>query len=417
MAAILIFRTLIVVLYMDFKIAYTYKMNRLNVTDLRIPILICFFFMMMISCDHRINEPEEPDEKIELNGRRMGALIVYMDPGIDRERADSVFRAAKELGITWVRIGFIWAVMNPQKDRYDFEEIDRIIDCACRYGLSVLPVFTWTPLWASSNPQSSRYMFYAPTPEKTGDYDAGLGTVGTGYDYMAGFAEIVSRRYKDKISCWELWNEPDMSGFYSSSVNEYCRMLHYFNHAVKKGNPEAQIVFGGLAQGEKAWGCDTGFFAKALADKAYPVHDRFDIYNFHVNFKTPDDITRQIKENEMLLAGNKLQQKYWITEVSYTSDATHQSLPGFKNGEESLGTYISSAYHEALLTSAAEVICWAALHDYLPAQPESDPYKYSGLYTCDLKPKQAGDTLKKIASAPAAVPSRSVTYLPKSLPH
>lgn len=361
-------------------------------------ILSVVTFLLLLSCNNKISEPELPIESEELNMERMGTLIVYMDPGIEHERADSVFAAARELGFKWVRIGFIWAVMNPQRDVFDFEEIDWIIDRARHYELLVLPIFTWTPHWASSNPLTLQYMFYAPTAEKIGDYDAGLGTVGTGYDYMARFAETVSARYKDKVFHWELWNEPDMYGFYNSSADEYCKMLHYFYHAVKKGNPEAAIVFGGLAQGESIWGCDTEFFSKTLANKEYPIHDKFDIYNFHVNFKTANDISRQIMENEEVLEQNNLWKKYWITEVSYTSDAMHQSLAGYESGEESLGEYISSVYNDALLKSNAEVLFWAALHDYKPTLNDSDPYKYSGLYTYDLKLKKGGDSIRKIAN-------------------
>jgi hypothetical protein len=327
----------------------------------------------------------------------MGTLIVYMDPGIHPARADSVFRAAQTLGIRWVRTGFIWALMNPQKDHYELEETDRIIHLATQYGLSLLPTFTWTPLWATSNPHPSRYMFHAPTPEPIGNYSAGLGTRGTGYDYLALFAETVSRRYKNQITHWELWNEPDMNAFFSSSPAEYSQMLHYFSHAVKKGNPQAQILYGGLAQGEKSQGCNTQFFQQTLDNTTYPAHNSFDIYNFHLNFKTPTQITRQISENEALLAANHLHKEYWITEVSYTSHPAHQTLSTTPRGEQSQADYLASIYREALLPSKARVILWAALHDYLPATEETDPYKYSGLHTWSLTPKPAADTLKNIA--------------------
>lgn len=369
----------------------------------------CNFFLLLItflivSCESIVdkpNQPIQPDEAITAKNERMGILVIYMDPGIEHARADSVLTAAKELGIKWIRIGFIWEVMNMQRDVYDFKEIDWIIERACYHGLSILPIFTWTPYWASSNKLNlSQYMCYAPTSDKIGDYDAGLGTVGTGYDYMAKFIETVSRRYKDKISHWELWNEPDMYGFFNSSVDEYCKMLYYFNHAIKKGNPDAKIVFGGLAQGNKAWGCDTEFFQKALYNTEYPIHDNFDIYNFHVNFKNSNDIRNQISENKALLSNNNLQKRYWITEVSYTSDSNKQTLSGYQNGEESLGNYIYTVYREILLNSDAEVVFWAALHDYIPSMSESDPYKYSGLYTFDLKLKKGGLAMKETARDP-----------------
>jgi hypothetical protein len=49
------------------------------------------------------------------------------------------------------------------------------------------------------------------------------------------------------ISHWEMWNEPDMSFFWSSSVEDYARLLKVGYLAAKHSDPNAWVLFGGLA--------------------------------------------------------------------------------------------------------------------------------------------------------------------------
>jgi hypothetical protein len=53
------------------------------------------------------------------------------------------------------------------------------------------------------------------------------------------------------ITHWEMWNEPDLDSFWNSSVADYARLLKVGYLAAKQTDPQAQILFGGLANFQK----------------------------------------------------------------------------------------------------------------------------------------------------------------------
>jgi len=339
----------------------------------------------------------------EPGGQCLGVLIVGMDPGIDHERARRVLDAARAVGARWIRVGFIWELANPEKDTYDFAEFDWIIGQAVARDLRVLPVVMFTPSWASSRPNAQEYYLFPPTDARIGSLASPLGTSGTGYDYLYGFARTVASRYGDCIDHWELWNEPDMNESLKdadgdgSSAGEYARMLAYFYRGIKDGNPGARVLSGGLADDPREPGCDADFLHEILTDEKYPALGNFDILNIHTNFRGPEEILAQIERNRDALdnagGGDK---RIWITESSYTPIPDFQNLPGYQGGEDGFDRYIRDAL-TAQLRSEAEVVFWATLHDYPPETPDDFPYKHSGLYTYELQMKKGGQVFKQVA--------------------
>ncbi len=316
----------------------------------------------------------------------LGVLIVYMDPGIEHSRALRVFDAAREVGATWVRIGFIWALAEPSRGEYNFAEFDWIISAAMERNLSVLPVVMFTPRWASSHPDAEDYYLYPPS----------------NMEYLREFGKAVASHYRGKVDHWELWNEPDMKEFLKdadgdgSTAHEYAEMLASFHRGVKEGNPEAYVLLGGLADSATEPGCERDYLRKLLGDPEFPAGKYFEIHNIHTNFRSPEDIARQIRRNRDILSEFNLTKPVWVTETSYTPVKRFQNLPCYR-GERGFEKYI----HDALvveLNSGVEVAFWAALHDYTPSTPESDPYKYSGLYTYTLERKTAADVFENLAA-------------------
>ncbi len=53
------------------------------------------------------------------------------------------------------------------------------------------------------------------------------------------------------VRAWEIWNEPDLSSFWSGSAADYARLLKVGTIAARQADPQARILFGGLAIFEK----------------------------------------------------------------------------------------------------------------------------------------------------------------------
>ncbi len=322
-----------------------------------------------------------------------GVLIVYFDPGLEADRAEAVLDAALAVGAQWVRVGFIWALAEPQPGVYHWEPFDALLDRALARGLQVLPVVTGTPTWASARPAAADPYAYPPTARPIS------GAGGNGYAALTAFAARLAAHYRGQITAWEFWNEPDMPASLhdldgdGSSANEYAAMLAAFAEGVRQGNPQAQVVLGGLAQGPPESGCTPGYLEALLHDPDHPAWASFDILNFHTNFLPPAAMPSRLAANRALLQGvGHADAPLWITETSYPSAPRHQSLPAYRGGEAAQARYVRDAL-AVQWAAGAQVVFWATLHDDRPATPESEPYKHAGLFTYDLEPKVAAQAL------------------------
>ncbi|BBB31804.1 hypothetical protein TTHT_0165 [Thermotomaculum hydrothermale] len=328
---------------------------------------------------------------------RMGVHIVGLE-GEDSQTIDNTLKKASLSGAKWVRIGAIWDMLNPEKDKFNFENEDLLINTLKKYNLNPLIAVAWCPKWVSSNPNAPDYYFYAPTDEKIGDYQSPF-SEGSGYDYLYLFAKTLAERYKDSVFYYELWNEEDTD--FLKSVNssdtsaEYAKMLFYFYHGIKDGNPDAKVLIGGLAQDINSINSHPNYLEKLLRNTNYPAFNNFDILNIHTNYKTPSQIVNQIEMNKNILKdyGNK---PLWITETCYSSEKIWQNGE-FKQGEEGLVNYLKKTIPLELgLTDG--VVFWTPFADY-PENIENCPEKYSGIVYKNLKEKNLFYLFKNIANS------------------
>jgi len=85
------------------------------------------------------------------------------------------------------------------------------------------------------------------------------------------------------ITHWEMWNEADYSIFWDSSLADYARLLKVGYLAAKHADPEAQILFGGLANnGNRDFYEDVLaiYAADSLAAEQGFYHDIFATHNY-----------------------------------------------------------------------------------------------------------------------------------------
>lgn len=136
-----------------------------------------------------------------------------------------------ELGLKFVRRGFIWASVEKKKGEYDFSEYDRLVkDCEER-GLYILGCI------ALGNPIYS----HVRTPE--------------GRDAYATYAAKLAERYKGKKIIWELWNEPNIATFWGKHgthnspeyAQEYYELVKATVPLMKQADPDCKVMAGSVS--------------------------------------------------------------------------------------------------------------------------------------------------------------------------
>ena len=128
---------------------------------------------------------------------------------------------------------------------YDWTILDKIMDTYIQRGIKPVAQFSFMPEALSSKPQPYEHHWQPGMP-----YDK----IYTGWTYppkdYKKWAALVSEWVKHSVSkygkteveswYWELWNEPNI-GYWSGTVQEYCKLYDYTVDAAKKALPTIKI--------------------------------------------------------------------------------------------------------------------------------------------------------------------------------
>jgi hypothetical protein len=202
-----------------------------------------------------------------------------LDGDMRIDQADEVFRKSWEAGVRSARLAAWWCFLEPERDQYEWEDMDIMVQLLSNYGIEPIPEILYTPYWARAAapaPQTSCIDNWQRNyrPDDMSDWEAFMG-------------EIV-RRYgpsgKNQVRYWEIWNEPDLPEFLSreSSHDEktvciYSRLLKAASRQVRSRDPSARILLGGLSDIN-----GPGFLDDLLGvECGLDARDDFDILAFH----------------------------------------------------------------------------------------------------------------------------------------
>ena len=208
------------------------------------------------------------------------------------QKAPESVKLMREAGIGSFRTDLDWNKIEPEKGKFDFKLWDSLVDIASAEGIEILSIIPGgTPKFAQPFP-----------------YHA---------DEMAASSAEIVRHFKGRIKYWEIVNEPNHISFWGGlepNASEYAALLKKVYPAVKKANPDAVVLYVGVA------GVPLDYVEKTFKEGAA---NSFDVMNIHpYNW-------RGVQEN--VLIGNikrtrALMKKYgvgdkpiWITEFGYTS--------------------------------------------------------------------------------------------------
>lgn len=178
---------------------------------------------------------------------------------------DKGIRRASLAGVRWIRLHSIsWALREPEKGKYLFDDLDAKLERTFKHKMNLLLTVGQTPLWTSTSTDTKLtccgnygYLYYPPK-----DWEA-----------WGEFMKAVVRRYGDRISHYEIGNEPGYtSAFWTcGDAKAFGKYLKTAYDAVKSVNPDA-VVYPGAP-------LDTDFIEEACA--AVPGAAPYDVMSAH----------------------------------------------------------------------------------------------------------------------------------------
>jgi beta-xylosidase len=142
----------------------------------------------------------------------------------------------KALGLSWVRLGLHWMLMEPQEGQFKLEAIDQMMAMVKDAGLRNITYVVGTPRFASSVARGDKYeQYFDKFPPK----DPVV---------YAQRMVMLAKRYP-QVDVWQVWNEPNILAFWAPKADPegYGRLLLPTVQALRATVPNKPIAMAGMA--------------------------------------------------------------------------------------------------------------------------------------------------------------------------
>ncbi|MBX3065044.1 MAG: beta-galactosidase, partial [Anaerolineae bacterium] len=142
-------------------------------------------------------------------------------------KIQKTYQLVREMGATTIVEFFPWAYIETDRDYYDWNHPDRLIEMARQEGLTVIARLGIVPAWARPDPIKQPTTLNYLAPEF--------------YDEYAEFVGKFAARYRDSVRLIVPWNEPNLMfewGDRQVTPEEYVRFLKLVHDSAHTANPD-----------------------------------------------------------------------------------------------------------------------------------------------------------------------------------
>ena len=177
-------------------------------------------------------------------------INTFLEQEVERPKIEAMLRMIREAGFVWLRQEFPWEDLevdgrgqftdsrldrdgDGQPDTIDtWAKYDQIVELTEAQGLRLMTRLSNPPDWTRANPATGDR---AP-PDDLQDF--------------VNYAVAVARRYRGRISHYQIWNEPNIYPEWGNQPIDpggYVEMLCRAYHALKDVDPEIVVISGAIA--------------------------------------------------------------------------------------------------------------------------------------------------------------------------
>ena len=292
------------------------------------------------------NPTVKPAPSVPSAGRVGLSSHLFWQPAADIE---SDLRTVVDGGVRWIREDLTWAVLEPDRGRWDWTKADRLMRAASHAGVSVLGILDYSAPWASSGEHDE----YNYPPKAFADF--------------ATYAANVAARYGSGGVFWaehpglvpaaialEIWNEPFAYWSWEPAPNPiaYAAMVRAGATAIRAANAAVQILISGDVVEYGRRGPGGPWLDRVLAADVGlgSLIDAFSVHPYpSPRQKSPLDESAELRfdrvpETRAVAMAHGLDKPVWITEIGWTT-ATRS---GEGVNESTQARFIGEAIERAL---------------------------------------------------------------------
>jgi GH35 family endo-1,4-beta-xylanase len=258
-----------------------------------------------------------------------------------------------------------WSTIEPVKGQFNWTTLDTAVATSKANGVNdILMVLAGTPLWASDDPSAGGLAGVLPGA-------AGMPTNIADWD---NWVTQVATRYKGKITSYQIWNEANLTTFFTGTPAEMATLTKRAYDIIQRVDPKAQVI--APSTGTRLGGPFKAFYPKYLNElkqRDWPV-DVFTAHTYPASLGTPKD--RRALANafiDMLRAAGAPDLPIWDTELNFGLAGPGPANPDQDITGRKAQDWAARAYLDALRLgiSSAYWYAWGPENDLLGIQMNS----------------------------------------------
>lgn len=254
-----------------------------------------------------------------------------------------------------------WPWLEPEKGKWNFNDLDKLVNLASSHDVEVILPLGLSPARASAR------------PEEPSAYKPGFAAEPKNIDDWKNYVRTVATRYKGRIHCYEIWNEPNLKTFYSGSIPQMIDLTREAYKILKESDPSVIVVSPSATGAINGTDWLDEFLAKGGGKYVDVVG-----YHFYVTPGPPEVMVPLINKVKSVMQKNNIDKPLWNTETGWlitnTQSVVKPEGSGFKSkvlSDDEAGDYIARSY---ILNWAAGVerLYWYAWDNGIMGLAEPD---------------------------------------------
>ncbi len=191
-----------------------------------------------------------------------------------------------------------WARVEPARGQYDFTRLDQYVALAQQHNVQLVYVMGNTPAWAASNPSS-------PCNEGIPGASSPLTNIQDWQDFVA----TLVTRYKGKIQAYEVWNEANLTGYWTGTTDQMLQMVQIAFTTIKQIDPAATVLSPSItAESGEKW--LSNFLSVGGANFGDAI-----AYHLYSRVSSPEQLVSYYQN--VMLIGRQWGKDVWDTEVGW----------------------------------------------------------------------------------------------------
>lgn len=230
--------------------------------------------------------------------------------------------------------GVTWRQIETSPGVFDFTQLDAQVDAARANGADVLLVLGQTP------------RFHATKPNARGALGPGSTSMPNLTPWRNYVGQVV-RRYKGRGVDYQVWNEANVSNYWTGTVRQMATLTKVAAKAVSANDASADVISPALATrltSQRRWLRD--FYA--LRTGGRPVANWVDVVSLHLyplSQQGPEASAKLLTASRTMLGALDVRKPIWNTEINYGLEGGEPATPALPERQQAnvATTYLLNA--------------------------------------------------------------------------